>query len=112
MSWLSQTFRLNRPVFQSDVTVLCEGEIDDLFSESISRPVWRVSPPGLRIIAVLPVPFCSVLEQPLVLLRFVVEIFRLFSCKLTVLLSVSVSGRFLVPLEKVLFGATSNVSEG
>ena len=78
----------------------------------ISRPVWGVSPPGLRFIAVLQMPFCGVLKQPLVLVRFVVEIFRLFSWKLAVLLRVSVCGRFRVPLEKVLFGATSNVSQG
>jgi hypothetical protein len=66
----------------------------------------------LRIIALLQVPFCGLLEQPLVLVRFVVEIFRLFLWKLAVLPSVAVSGRFRVPLEKVLFGATSNVSQG
>ena len=71
-----------------------------------------VSHPGLGITAVLRVPFCSLLEQPLVVVRFVVEIFRPFSWKFALLPSVPVSGRFRVPLEKVLFGATSNVSQG
>jgi hypothetical protein len=97
------------------MSLFCVREKVTIFSAEVYRGlfVWGgVSPPGLRIIAVLQVPFCGLLEQPLVLMRFLVEIFRLFSWKLAVLLSVSVSDRFRVPLEKVLFGATSNVSQG
>jgi len=93
------------------MSLFCVREKVTIFSSEVYRGLFGgVSPPGLRIIAVPQVPFCGVLEQSLVLVRFVAEIFRLFSWKLA-LLSVSVSGRFHVPLEKVLFGATSNVSQ-
>jgi hypothetical protein len=94
------------------MSLFCVRKKVTIFSAKVCLGLFGVSAAGLCIIAVLQVPFCGVLEQPLVLVRFVMEMFRLFSWKLAVLLRVSVSGRFRVPLEKLLFGATSNVSQG
>jgi hypothetical protein len=95
------------------MALFCVREKVTSFTAEVYRGLFGgVSPPGLRIIALLQVSFCGLLEQPLVLVHFVVEMFRLLSWKLAVLPTVSVSGRFRVPLEKVLFGATSIVSQG